>query len=215
MNMRFIATILILGLATYCNQKGTIDSTRKNDSLLVELKYGKIFWSNYFQPKTLSLGATLVLKIVNDSSYLLQWGDSLNLRTFPDTFNLDGHESWIPKFIDENEDYIVVRKGCGNPCWIGYFLPINDSIKPTSIFEYLDYDLESDLVAYIKDKNIEIVNLRSGQTEVHGTKDCISSFIDYCIDSLSIKNRILSYKWIPETKINSGKGKWKTEKIKL
>ncbi len=200
---------------TYCNQKGPVDSTRKNDSLLVELKYGKNFWNRYFQPQKSFLGATIGLKIVNDSSYLLQWGNSLNLKTFPDTFNLDGHETYIPKFIDENEDYIVMRKGCGNPCWIGYFLPINDSIKPISIYEYLDYDLENNLVAYINGNSIEIVNLKSKQTEVHGTKDCISAFIGYCIDSLSIKNRILSYKWIPETKINSGKGKWITEKIKL
>ena len=72
---------------------------------------------------------------------------------------------------------------------------------------YLHYDLENNLVAYINGNAIEIVNLKSRQNEVHGTKDCISAFIGYCIDSLSIKNRLLTYKWIPETKINSGKGK--------
>ena len=129
---------------------------------------------------------------------------------------MDDHETWIPKFMAENKDYIVMRSSCGNPCWIGFFLPLQDSKKPFSIHEYLDFDLDNHLVAYVKDPNfIEIMNLKNGQTEAHILNGCSSAFPGYCIDSLSIKNRTLKYNWISDNKINSSKRKEIVEKIKL
>lgn len=213
--MRFILIVLTFGLLTSCNQKKRIDSSLKSDSLIVDSKYVKNTWNNYFRTLKTPLGVTIEFKLINDSNYIIQWGNPTNLRTLPDTFNLDGHETWIPKFIDENKDYIVLRKGCGNPCWIGYFLPMNNSIKPMSVSEYLGYDLENNLIAYINVNSIEIVDLKTRQTETLKVEGCNSAFLGYCIDSLSIKEKTLSYKWIPETKIESKEGKLRTEKIKL
>jgi hypothetical protein len=184
--------------------------------MLVDSKYGKGVWDTYFKDKKTHLGSTVKLKIVTDSSYQIQWGDSLNLRTYPLQFPLDGHETWIPRFIDENKNYIVLRQGCGNACWVGYFLPLRDSVKPEMIHEYLGYDLDNSLVAFVKDTStIEIVNIKTGQTEDHRTDGCTSAFLGYCIDSLSIKNKILKYKWIPDTYLNSQKGTIRIEKIKI
>ena len=187
----------------------------KSDSLIVDSKYVKNTWNNYFRPIKTPLGITIEFKIIEESRYIIQWGNSMNLRTLPDTFNLDGHETWIPKFIDESKDYIVLRKGCGNPCWIGYFLPTNDSIKPVSVNDYLGYNLDDNLIAYINDNSIEVIDLKTRKTETHKMEGCNSAFLGYCIDSLSIKNRTLIYKWIPETLIKSKESKLKTEKIKL
>mgnify|MGYP001171527670 CR=1 FL=1 len=213
--MRFFLIVLVLGLLTSCNQKKRIDSTLKSDSLIVDSKYVKNTWNNYFRPIKTPLGITIEFKIIEESRYIIQWGNSMNLRTLPDTFNLDGHETWIPKFIDESKDYIVLRKGCGNPCWIGYFLPTNDSIKPVSVNDYLGYNLDDNLIAYINDNSIEVIDLKTRKTETHKMEGCNSAFLGYCIDSLSIKNRTLIYKWIPETLIKSKESKLKTEKIKL
>lgn len=184
--------------------------------MLVDSKYGKGSWNACFQYRKIRPGVVVKLKVVTDSTYHIQWGDSLNLKTYPDLFPMDGYETRIPLFIAENSDYIVMRQGCGNACWVGYFLPLKESLQPEMIHEYLDYDLDNGLVAFVKDTStIEIVNLKTGQTEDHQTDGCTSAFPGYCIDSLSIKNRILKYKWIPDTYIKSHKGTVRVERIKI
>jgi hypothetical protein len=188
----------------------------KRDSLIVDSKYYKGTWRAYFQTYRTPMGTTIKLKIISDSSYLIQWGDSMRLKTYPQIFYLDGHETWMPYFIAENKDYVVLRKGCGNPCWLGYFLPLNDSLKPHCITEYLDFDLDNNLVAWVKDTNvIQILNLQTDSMENHIINNCSSAFLGYCLDSVSVKNRTLKYKWIPKTTIDSDKGIVKEEKIKI
>ena len=128
-------------------------------------------------------------KLVNDSCYVLQWGNRNNLRMLDDTFFLNIQESWQPRFISENQDYIVMRSGCGNPCWIGYFLPLDYSIDPIIISEYLDFDLDNDLVAYpSKSSNgIEILNIRTKQKELHPLKNCNSAFVGYSVKKYDFK----------------------------
>jgi len=214
--MRILGILFICIILTSCNHKNIVKSTLTSDSIRVDSKYTKGIWVSYFKKTKTPLGAILKLKIINDSSYIVQWGNSLKLKTCPDTFHLDAHETWIPEFIAENKDYIVLRQGCGNPCWVGYFLPLNDSVKPRYIHEYLDYDLKNNLVAFIKcDNIIEIVNLKTSLKEDHKTKNCTSVFLGYCIDSLSVKNKILKYKWLPKTTMDSKKGNWIKEKIKI
>lgn len=170
----------------------------------------------YLQDIKTPNGKIIKYKTINDTLYQIQWGTLRNLKTLPDTFMLDGHETRIPKYTAENNKYIVMRYSCGNPCWGGIFLPLNDSVSPKVILEYIDFDLENDLVAYIFDSQIiEIINLKNNKTERHLLEKCDSAFPGYCIDSFSIKNKTLKYKWFPKTYINSTKGVWKSEKIKI
>lgn len=172
--------------------------------------------NDYLQDVKTPNGKIIKYKLINDSLYQIQWGTLTNLRTLPDTFILDGHEIRIPRYITENSKYIVMRYSCGNPCWGGIFLPLNDSISPIVVPEYLGFDLDDDLVAYIFDTQIiEIINLKSNKTERHLLEKCDSAFPGYCIENFSIKNKTLKYKWFPETHINSTKGIWKSEKIKI
>ena len=215
--MKVFTAILLFLFLMSCNSTYQVNSTvTNNDSIRVDSIYGSGIWLKYFRASKTPHGTTINLKVINDSSFLMQWGDSLNLKTYSDTFHLDGHETWIPEFIAENKNYTVMRQRCGNPCWRGYFLPSNDSLKPCVINEYLNFDLDNNLVASIKDSNvIEIKNLKTNLTEDHIINGCTSLFIGYCIDSLSIKNKTLKFKWIPETKINSRNGVFRIEKIKL
>lgn len=214
--MRILGIIFILFIEASCHQRNVIATSSNSDLLRVDAKYVKGTWTSYFQPIRTPLGITIRFKIINDSSFLIQWGHPLNLKTFPDTLKLDVHEAWIPRYIAENKDYIVLRQGCGNPCWVGYFLPLNDSIKEQTIHEYLDFDLSNNLVAWIKGTNvIEIVNLKTKMNEEHKINGCGSSFLGYCIDSLSIKDKTLKYKWFPKTKFDSERGIIMKEKIKI
>jgi len=185
------------------------------DSSIVDSKYGFGIWKQYFQPYKIDGGATLQFIILNDSSYLIQWGDSLNLMTLNDTLSLDGHETWIPKYVAENEHYIVLRRSCGNPCWLGYFLFKDGTDEAVVIHEYLDFDLQNDLVVFIIDKNLEIMNLKTHNTERYQINGCKSDFIGYCLDSLSFENKVLKFKWIPETVTKGNQGEFKIIKIKI
>src|ERR1035437_3714439 len=165
--MRILKLFVLVFILTSCNLRKVVKSSLTSDSTRVDSKYSKGIWVSYFKKTKTTLGAILKLKIINDSCYVVQWGNSLKLKTCPDTLHVDGHETWIPEFIAENKDYVVLRQGCGNPCWVGYFLPLNDSVKPRYIHEYLDYDLKNNLVAFIKGDNIiEIVNLKTSLTEI-------------------------------------------------
>ena len=207
--MKYIMILLSFFLMIPCSHG------KHSDAIKAASRFSQEYLSNLKTVKTPN-GQVIKYKLINDSCYLVQWGDSLDLKTFPDIFFMDNHESWIPKFIAENKDYIVMRQSCGNPCWVGYFLPLHGSTKPTSLHEYLDFDIDNDLVVYIKDsKTIEIINLKSRETETHNLNNCTSAFPGYCIDSLSIKFKTLKYKWIPDTKINSEKDNLITEKIKI
>jgi hypothetical protein len=209
-----IIFVFICLLLSSCYHKNETNISEKRDSVLVDSIYVEGTWERNFHPITTPLGGIIKHKITNDTSYVIEWGKSSNMRTFPDTFRLDGHDSWMPRFIAENKNYIVLKAGCGNPCWTGYFLPIDKSIKPQKYPEYLYFDLDNHLVVYIKESDIiEIINLKTGKNEYHKLGNCESVFPGYCIDSLSIKNKTLRYKWIPETTIYSNKGNFKLKKL--
>lgn len=210
-----ISIILSSILFSQSLEREKIYLREKIDSSRVDLLYGDSIWTTYFKAQKTRSGAIVRLKIVDDSTYYIQWGNSTKMKTFPEKFNLEGAEAWIPRLIYENNDYLVMRGGCGNPCWVGYFLPLHEGSKPQMIHEYLGYDLENHLVAYVSDNSIEILNLKTNSIEVHKTKGCVSAFIGYCIDSLSIKNRTLKYKWIPDSRIKSNKGMVVIEKVNL
>lgn len=195
------------------NKKEKINNAK--DSVLVNSIYNFDAWTEYFKPTKTKDGAIIKFKFISDSSYILQWGKLKKLKTFQQTFNLDGHETWIPKLIDENKNYLVFRQGCGNPCWTGYFLPKNDSVNPLSVSEYLGYDLIDNLVVYVKNSNtLEIINIKTRKVQDIELKGCKSAFPGYCIKNLTIKDKILRFKWIPDTYINSEKGEIITVQIK-
>lgn len=214
-------TIIMMSIVQSSNlfsqnlEKEKINLSDKTDSFKVDLIYGDGIWNTYFKFKKTKSGAVVRLKIANDSTFYMQWGNLSKMRTFPEKFNLSGVEAWIPRLIDENKDYLVMRQGCGNPCWVGYFLPKNENTKPHMIHEYLGYDLENHLVAYINDNSIDILNLRDNSVEVHKTRGRTSAFIGYCIDNLSLKKGTLKYIWYPDSWINSKKGILVSEKINL
>lgn len=221
--MRVFLFVSLIFVLISCRHNNTIKSIVDNDSIgslnkdsiIVDSIYGKGQWSSFKDFKT-PIGRYIRFKIINKSRYIMQWGDSINLRMYPDTFYLDGLSNGIPLFIEENKDYIVMKSGCGSPCWVGYFLPLNNITEPFAAHEYLGYDLNDNLVSFVKDSNvISVYNIKSKQIENHVINGCTSAFIGYCIDSLSIKKKVLKYKWYPDTYMNSDKGRFRIEKIKI
>lgn len=151
------------------------------------------------------------------NQFELQWNCNGKTRVLSETFDLNGSKSWYPKFVDESESYIFLRAGCGSPCWQGFFLPINKQGKEIIIHEYLAVDLHQNYVAYINYDNntLEVLNIKNDKKQSFTIGKCNSAFTGYCIDSIYFEKDKLNYKWIPETYINSKKGKLISLSIKL
>ncbi len=211
--MRILTFTAFINLLISCKNEPRKEVTKTNNTTVESKSKFSLEYLNYYKPFKTPLGRTISYRMLNDSFYFLEWEDSSYKRTLPDTFYLDGR---IPIFRTENKNYVVLEQGCGSPCWVGIFLPTNNSGKPHLIHEYLDYDLKNNLVVYVDDTNsIKILNLKTDEFEIHKTPPCKSAFIGYCIDSISIRNKVLIYWWIPETYINSKNGIKKRELIKI
>jgi hypothetical protein len=190
----FVIISISFNLFSQKSKKARISLDDKHESYLVDSLYGENTWNNYFRYRKTKYAHFIQLKLVDDSSYYIRWGNSLKQKTFPIKFNLDGHESWIPRLVYENNDYLVLNQSCGSPCWIGYFLPLNDEVKPQIFNEYLDFDLKNHLVAYVnKHSELEITNLQTQKKQIFKIP-CSSAFLGYCIENITLKNKKLKYK---------------------
>lgn len=108
------------------------------------------------------------------------------------------------RIVEENDRLVLVRAGCGNPCWNGYFY---DKISGR-IFElnnYLGYDLER---GYVLSPNfnsgLDIINLQDGEVNHYIKDGCNSAFIGYCIDFVSFSDSYCFFDWYGDTVYGEG-----------
>jgi len=208
-------TIIILA---FCNLNSyAVNSIRDNaaDKRLVDSLYGPDIWNTYFEKKTTN-NVFSFLQLIDDSHYVIKWGVNNTTMCSADTFDLDGSESRLPKIIAKGNDFILMRQGCGNPCWIGYFLGLTDLNKYVVIHEYLAYDLINNLVAYVdsdSDSSIRILNITTGESELHKFRGCNSAFIGYCIASADFVDDRLIIRFVDAD--NNSHGKKISIKLKI
>jgi hypothetical protein len=152
--------------------------------------------------------------ITNEGLFQLQWNQNGKWKHLEYKFQVNGPDSYKPKFVAENDKYVLLRAGCGNPCWIGFFFPLKENKTAIIINEYLAFDLDQDFVARISNENkLQILNLKTYKVETIITPKCESEFIPYCIDTIYFQKKQLKFKW--KEKINSSKGKWYKFKINI
>jgi len=155
--------------------------------------------------KTSLIKDTIILKtpsgrFVNLSreagNFYVEWLQGNELMKLDSAFNdIERGHAWTPRFIIENENYIVLRAGCGNPCWAGIFLPLYKGGLAKVISEYIAINLDSELVAAIKGDSIEVMNLRSMKNQITYLGKCESAFHGYCIDTAYFEGHKLIYEW--------------------
>jgi hypothetical protein len=152
---------------------------------------------------------------VKDSTYYAQWKQADSIRTVDYSFDLiEGGNVSFPILVAENKNYILLRHGCGSPCWNGFFLPLYKAGNQFIKNNYLAYDLDKELVAYINDNDsLEIYNLRSGIKQTMFLDKCESVFKGYCIDTAYFENNYFHYSWTSDAHTKSGKNQLR--KVKL
>ncbi len=154
--------------------------------------------------------------VVIGNNYYIQWKQSDTLKTFDYPFNLvEGGNSSFPRLVAENENYVVLRSSCGSPCWVGLFLPLYKGGRAKAVHEYIAFDINAKLVAYVSSSDsIAILNLRTFQKQYFHPGKCESAFLGYCIDTAYFENNSLHYKWATKTVIHSAVTNEKEYKIK-
>lgn len=146
--------------------------------------------------------------------FQLQWNQKGKWKHCEYKFVVNGPEAHKPKFIAENDKYVLLRAGCGNPCWIGFFFPLNEGANATIVNEYVAYDLNQDYVVSISNENkLQLLNLKTHQFETIKTPKCESAFSPYCIDTIYFQKKQLKFKW--KTDLNSKKEHWYKFKISI
>jgi hypothetical protein len=153
---------------------------------------------------------------IKDSSFYIQWKAQNDFKTVTYPFDLRGADAWLPNLIEETDDFLVVRAGCGNPCWVGIFLPLKTNSSYQIINEYMGYDLAKGYVAYFNNKEqLEVLNLKTEKTQAFQTDGCASAFKGYCVDTLYFKNNSVYFKWNAQADFNSKTGRLMTKKLKI
>ncbi len=128
-------------------------------------------------------------------NFQIQWFQDGQLQTFVDTFQVYGAEIWIPRFEDENENFVILRAGCGSNCWFEFFLPLKRGLTAKSIDNPLAFDIKQNYVAYVVD-SLEILNFKTDKLQKFPLDSCTSDVMPYiCIDTIYFGIKSLSYKW--------------------
>jgi hypothetical protein len=133
-----------------------------------------------------------------DGHYYLKWQQDNKWMTMKDAFfSMEEGNARYPELVAESDDYVVLRAGCGSPCWVGAFLPLKQGENAMLIHEYITFDLSSRLVAYISgfSDSISILKLPTGQMRSYYTGKCESAFTGYCIDTAFFDGNKLFYNW--------------------
>ena len=153
--------------------------------------------------------------LVSDTSYIISWGNKKFHR------NLDektiGADAWYPRYEYSNDSVIILRAGCGNPCWYALILPLNKNKQIRRVDFPEGYDMKNNLIVYLgnNDTLIVIENYLDGKRKAIIGKNCGSSFNGYCIDSISINNRQFYMRWFTDYEFDKPKNKRKTKTIKF
>ena len=143
---------------------------------------------------------------VKDSAYYMQWKQAGSMKNVDYSFDLvEGGNVSFPILVSENKNYVLLRHGCGSPCWNGFFLPLYKGGNQFIKNNYLTYDLDKELVAYINDNDsLEIYNLRTSLKQTVFIEKCESAFKGYCIDTAYFQNNYFHYLWTSDAYTKSG-----------
>ncbi len=135
---------------------------------------------------------TIEFKVFN-GYYNIHWIHNGIDNSFPDSFIISDWALKHFRIIGENNDYILLRASCGNPCHICFVLPFNNT-KPIKIQDCIYSDVNKHYIVYAVDtSSIGIYNIISLERDTINIGKCESLFPGYCIDSMYFNNDTLFY----------------------
>ena len=108
-----------------------------------------------------------------------------------------------PWFDSENDNYVLLIRGCGAACKVGYLIPTDPSQEITIMYNWLDANLESEIIVSLGSDEegliVKVQDLRYNEvTEVKTNLRCNAAIINGCTDSISFSGRSFSIDWDPQ-----------------
>jgi hypothetical protein len=142
-------------------------------------------------------GSYLKMKAVA-STVIIKWGNKKFENVAPDSI-IESVRIERLSINWKNDNFIALSYGCGNPCWGGLILPLDKNAIANSFMYQYDYDQKNNLVARFDDdyETLIVENLKTHAKQLIMKRDstCESAFAGFCLDSISLKNKVLYYKW--------------------
>ena len=184
MTLNKLVYIIILIMVSFISIKGQITNCQEQFS-----------WYD----TTSSNGNFLKYHVANKTA-TLEYGNKLFHRSLPDKYDCQIADAWIPQFEWDTHDFMVLKYGCGSPCWGILVLPL-DSVHPARNIMYeMAFDSISNLVVYLdcdNYSNLIVENLKTSQARKieFPFKPDHGEFVGYWIDSISINDHKLYYQY--------------------
>jgi len=102
-----------------------------------------------------------------------------------------------PELDWENRYFVVLRQGCGSPCWINVILPLDDQTPTREVYFPHGVDTHRNILAYFdRTDAVTFENLLSGEkqdVEVPGV--CGAALLLYCVPQIEIRESEFYLEW--------------------
>ena len=139
----------------------------------------------------------------------LEYGNRSFHRFLKEKFECQTADSRIPSLEWDNNDFICLRYGCGSPCWGVLILPLDSTDSARNIMYELAFNTPDNLIVYLDNDHYEkivVENLKSKVKQVIEVPlKCDAAFLGACIDSISIKNKELYYRFAVPNNFDNNK----------
>jgi hypothetical protein len=100
------------------------------------------------------------------------------------------------RFEWENSKFVVLRQGCGSPCWFEIVLPLQNGRKIQQVMYTVAHDEKRSLIASIESEPLMIINLITGRQQSIVLKpECAAAFPGWCLDDVAFKDGALHILW--------------------
>lgn len=149
--------------------------------------------------------------ICEGGNMFLEYGNDKFKKILEDTFPCLDPCVGIPSLWWDNEDFICLKFGCGNPCWGTIVLPLNEKDSVQNYLYQYGYDDKSNVIVYLDYENkknkpfLVARNLKTNETEEIAFNACGDiSFMGYCIDSISYNHGDLYLRTRTEQELEKG-----------
>jgi hypothetical protein len=144
-------------------------------------------------------GNYIVYHVKNDSA-TIEYGNKSFHRLFPYKIECQIADSRIPHFEWDTHDFVVLRYGCGSPCWGIFILPLDSVSAVRHLMYEMAFDAENNLVAYLDCDtytSLIIENLKTKQSRriEFPFKTDHGEFIGFWIEDISVKDNMLYIKY--------------------
>ena len=168
---------------------------------------------------TTTIRGNYVFYHVNNDSATIEYGNKSFHRLFPYKIECQIADARIPHYEWDSKDFIVLRYGCGSPCWGIYVLPLDSINSITDMMYEMAFDSANNLVCYLggDDYNkliIENLKTKSCRTIEFPFKSDHGEFMGAWIEDVSIKNNKLYYKY-SDPNVDYNKRTWKEVTIDI